>query len=63
MTKQEVVEWHEDGARDEAYIDTVLAEVKRLWLKRPHLRLGQLVYVRTSSDSFNTPDEDWFDWS
>lgn len=46
MTKDEITQWHDahpHGARDEAYIDAVLARVKKLWLTRPQLRLGQLL--------------------
>lgn len=46
MTRDDVTQWHRKrpyGARDEQYIDAVLAELKRHWLNHPRQRLGQLV--------------------
>lgn len=48
------------GARDEAYVDAVLARVRVLWLKHPGYRLGQLLdYARPHGvDPFYMRDED-----
>ena len=63
MTKQEIIDWHKAhpyGARDEAYIDAVLAHVKRGWMERPHQRIGQVIanIVGHHQDVFYIPDED-----
>lgn len=63
MTADEIEQWHVDhpyGARDEAYIDSVLEHVKRLWLARPTCRLGQvLVSEHKHYDVFYAQDEHW----
>jgi hypothetical protein len=62
MTKSEISQWHKDhpyGARDLAYIDTVLTQLRTLWLGCPHQRLGQLIVNYSKGDPFHTPDERW----
>lgn len=65
MTSDEIIAWHKAhpyGARDDAYMDAVLARVKRLWRERPLERLGQmLVNVAGDEDVFLMSDEEWFD--
>jgi len=69
MTHDEIERWHREhpyGARDEAYVDAVLAHVKRLWLAAPKQRLGQLLVNHgratngaINGDVFHVLDEAW----
>lgn len=66
MTKDEIKQWHTPNPfrkRDEAYMDAVLAQVKKRWLACADMRLGQLI-VNTCCEAapylFIVPDEDWF---
>lgn len=65
MTRDEVKQWHEDhpfGARDEAYMDGLLANVKKRWLERPRERFGQMIVNTTFLQLlFQLLDEDWCD--
>lgn len=74
MTSDECKQWHEahpSGARDEAYMDGLLANVKKRWLERPSERFGQMI-VNTADAPlhnrgvelpllFHLLDEEWCD--
>lgn len=60
----QVTQWHLDHpykARDEVYIDIVLAQVRALWLEAPHQRLGQLLTNTVAPQRmFFVRDEEFF---
>lgn len=63
-SREDISKWHKQhpyGARDEQYMDAVLAQVKRRWKEYPTERLGQLVENLAGGDPFHTLDENWFD--